>query len=205
MNLIKMNSCKRNFDKILYILIMISGFFVFILSIIQMFKDYGFKNIILVMENFVINIEESSQNCDKYISDLKSSKDLAKAKTVFNFLFSFYQVIYSFLRLKNLDKSCKIGVLFYLILFFGHVIVIAMASLIRGKYNFTDYYYFDYCFTTDNIDIIIKDESFKDEENNSNYVRKLDLAIISLNAISCGIMLFLGWMLLKSDCNSNNH
>ena len=80
-----------------------------------------------------------------------------------------------------------------------------MTSLIRGKYNFTDYYYFDYCFTTDNIDIIIKDESFKDEENNSNYVRKLDLAIISLNAISCGIMLFLGWMLLKSDCNSNNH
>ena len=57
-----MDSCKRNFDKILYILIMISGFFVFILSIIQMFKDYGFKNIISVMENFVINIEESSQN-----------------------------------------------------------------------------------------------------------------------------------------------
>jgi len=199
-----MDSCKRNFEKILYILIMISGFFVFILSIIQMSKDHGFKNIISVMGNFVINIEESSQNCDKYISDLKSSGCLAKAKTIFYFIFSFYQVIYTFLRLKNLDKSCRIGVLFYLILFFGHVVAIAMTSLIRGKYNFIDYYYFDYCFTTDNIDIIIKDESFKDGENNSNYMRKLDLAIISLNAISCGIMLFLGWMLLKSDCNSNN-
>ena len=57
-----MDSCKKNFDKILYILIMIYFFFVFILSIIQMFKDNGFKNIISVMENFVINIEESSQN-----------------------------------------------------------------------------------------------------------------------------------------------
>ena len=99
---------------------------------------------------------------------MKSSKDLAKAKTVFNFSFSFYQIVYTFLRLKNLDKSCKIGVLFYLILFFGHVVVIAMTPLIRGKYNFIDYYYFVYCFISNNIDKNIKDESFKDEENNSN-------------------------------------
>ena len=73
-----------------------------------------------------------------------------------------------------------------------------------NKYDFKDYYFFNFCFTTSSRNIIIEDESFKEEENNSNYVRKFDIAIISLNAVSCGIMIFLGSMFLKPDFKANN-
>jgi len=199
-----MDSCERVFVKIIYILIMIYGLCIFIFSTIQISKDYGYKNILSLIENFVIYLEESNEYCDKYISDIKSSIKLTKAKTILNLLFNIYRVIYSFIRIKNLDKNCKIGILFFLILFSEHIIVLSLTSAVVNEYDFKDYYHFDICFTSYNQKIIIEDESFKEEQNNSNYVRKLDLVIISLNAISSGIMVFLGWMQLKPDCNASN-
>ena len=199
-----MDSCERVFVKIIYILIMIYGLCIFIFSTIQISKDYGYKNILSLIENFVIYLEESNEYCDKYISDIKSSIKLTKAKTILNLLFNIYRVIYSFIRIKNLDKNCKIGILFFLILFSEHIIVLSLTSAVVNEYDFKDYYHFDICFTSYNQKIIIEDESFKEEQNNSNYVRKLNLVIISLNAISSGIMVFLGWMQLKPDCNASN-
>ena len=169
-----------------------------------MSKDNGFKNILSLIDNFIINFEESNDYCDKYISDIKSSKDLIKSKTIVNLIFNLYRVIYTFLRLKNLDKPCIIGVVFFIILISEHIIVLSITSAIVNKYDFKDYYYFEYCSTTYDQNKIIEDQSFKEEEKNSNYIRKLDIGIISLNAISSGIMLFLGWMLIKSDCDAYN-
>ena len=96
-----MNSCERTFVKILYILILIFGLCIFIFSTIQISKDYGYKNIISLIENFVINLKESNSYCSSYILDIKSSKKMAKAKTILNILFTIYRVIYSFMRLKK--------------------------------------------------------------------------------------------------------
>ena len=104
-----MNSCERTFLKVLYILIFIFGFCIFIFSIVQISKDYGFKNILSLIENFIINLKENNEYCDDYISDIKSSKKMAKAKTIVNLLFTIYRITYSFMRLKNLDKDCRIG------------------------------------------------------------------------------------------------
>ena len=169
-----------------------------------MSKDNGFKNILSLIDNFIINFEESNDYCDKYISDIKSSKGLIKSKTIVNLIFNLYRVIYTFLRLKNLDKPCILGIIFFIILASEHIIVLSITSAIVNKYDFKDYYYFEYCFTTYDQNKIIEDQSFKEEEKNSNYIRKLDIGIISLNAISSGIMLFLGWMLIKSDCDAYN-
>ena len=191
--------CERIILKIIYILIFTFGFCIFIFSIIQMSKGNGFKKILSLIENFVINFEESNEYCDKYISDIKSSKGLIKSKTIVNLLFNLYRVIYTFLRLKNLDKPCILGIIFFIILASEHIIVLSITSAVVNKYDFKDYNYFDYCFTTSEKNIIIEDESFKEEENNSIYMRKLDIGIISLNAISCWIMIFLGWILLRHD------
>ena len=57
--------------------------------------------------------------------------------------------------------------------------------------NFKKYYDFAECFTSYNQKIVMEDESFKEELNNSNYVKKLDLAAIGLNAVSSGIMVII--------------
>ena len=110
------------------------------------------------------------------------------------------------MRLKNLDENCQIGILLCLILFSEHIIVLSITSAVVNEYeyNFKKYHDFDLCFKSFNQKIIIEDESFKEEEKNSNYVKKLDLAIISLNAVSSGIMIFLSWIFLKADGKTDN-
>ena len=89
-----MDFCEETFLKILYILIFIFGFCIFIFSIIQMSKDSGFKNILSLIENFIIYFKESNNiRCDNYISDIKSSKKLIKAKNIVNLLVSLYRII----------------------------------------------------------------------------------------------------------------
>ena len=134
-----MNSCERAFMKILYILIFIFGLCTLIFTIIEITKDYGFKNILSLIENFISNLEITDSACDDYISDLKSSKKMAKAKTIVNLVFIIFRVIYCFFRLKNLDKFCRLGIIFFLILFSEHIIVLSITSAMvnQYKYDFT--------------------------------------------------------------------
>ena len=98
------------------LILMIPALVNFILSLIQIFNkvDYGYKDYIHIEEN-----DSFYKSCNFTLSDIseiKSFKTFAVNKTIINLLFSFSQFIYSFLRLKNNDKNCLIGVLIYFIL-----------------------------------------------------------------------------------------
>ena len=98
--------CMRNS----YMTNIFSCFCIFVLSLIQMCLGFGFKNVISIIENILDNMDNKYMyNCDNYISDIKSRTKTAKATTILNFLFYLFQFIYDILRLKYLDKSCKIG------------------------------------------------------------------------------------------------
>ena len=72
------------------------------------------------------------------------------------------------------------------------------------EYNVKELKYFGNCFITEEQNIIIEDESFKEEESNSNYMKKLDIAIICLNAASGVVMISLGCILSSRDSNADD-
>ena len=198
-----MDSFNRLILLILYILVIIIIFIIIIISIIQMKKGFGFKNILSIINNFIINFEKNNEYCNGYISEIKLAKRVAKAKTLFNLSFNLFQFIYSLIRLKNVNKFCRIGFLIWFILIIGHIAVIALTSIAIDEYNVEEYNIFVVCFSAYQRNKIIEDESFKEEENNSNYVKILDFAIIGLNCFpflfflcSCPICL--------SDCDSSD-
>ena len=53
-----MGDCCRVFIKVVYIIFFFSGFVVFIISLIQISYDYGFNNIIPILETFIDNLEK---------------------------------------------------------------------------------------------------------------------------------------------------
>ena len=167
-------------------------------------KGFGYKNIQSIIENFIINFRKANEYCDKYISQIKSKQGFAKSKTLFNLLISLYLFLYSFLRLKNIEQLCKTGIMFYLILYIGQTIVIVLTSMAMKEYNVKELKYFGNCFITEEQNIIIEDESFKEEESNSNYMKKLDIAIICLNAASGVVMISLGCILSSRDSNADD-
>ena len=72
------------------------------------------------------------------------------------------------------------------------------------EYNVKELKYFGNCFITEEQNIIIEDESFKEEESNSNYMKKLDIAIICLNTASSVVMISLGCILSSRDSNADD-
>ena len=64
---------------------------------------------------------------------------MAKAKTLFNLSFNLFQFIYSLIRLKNVNKFCRIGFLIWFILIIGHIAVIALTSIAIDEYNVEEY------------------------------------------------------------------
>jgi len=176
-----MDSLERFILLILYILFIIISFIIIIISIIQMKKGFGFKNILSIINNFIINFEKNNEYCNEYISEIKLAKRVAKAKTLFNLSFNLFQFIYSLIRLKNVNKFCRIGFLIWFILIIGHIAVIALTSIAIDEYNVEEYNIFVDCFSTYERIKIIEDKSFKEEEINFNYMINLDIAIICLN------------------------
>ena len=53
-----MDPCDKLILLILYILFIIISFIIIIISIIQMKKGFGFKNILSIINNFIINFEK---------------------------------------------------------------------------------------------------------------------------------------------------
>ena len=153
-------------------------------------KGFGFKNILSIINNFIINFEKNNEYCNEYISEIKLAKRVAKAKTLFNLSFNLFQFINSCIRLKNVNEFCRIGFLIWLILMLGHIAVIALTSIALNEYNVKEYNIFVDCFSSYQRIKIIEDKSFKEEEINFNYMINLDSAIIGLNIVP--IWFFLG-------------
>ena len=114
-----------------FIIIMIYAAGIFILSIAQLFNkgDYGYKKILSYAENFINGSGEANVYCDDYVSDLKFKIRFAKVKTIINVLYNFYLFIYSLSRVKEVEKDCRLGMLFTFILLFGNITELVLTSM----------------------------------------------------------------------------
>ena len=71
------NRCTKISMKISYIIFIICGLSIFILSLIEICKGYGFKNILSILENLEGSLDEKNNYCKEYISEIKTKKKLA--------------------------------------------------------------------------------------------------------------------------------
>ena len=194
------NLCAKTTMKVSYIIFIICGFVIFILSLIEIVKGYGYKNILSILGNFEGILGKKNNYCEEYISEIKTQKRLAQIKTMINILFNLYQFIYFLLRLKNLDKSCKIGLLFFFILLFGHVCEIILTSNSYGENDVTEY--LEKCLIINYTGLTLKeDSSFEEAKNIYNLVNKLDITIIVFIGISLLNITFAFFCLLYPDCS----
>ena len=128
--------CFKAYIIVVYIIFFFSGLLVFIISFIQLSNNYDFKNITKTVEN----LEEKNKYCDDFISYIKYKFDekIPKIKIIINLFFKLLQFIYSFLRLKNIKKGCRIGILFSIILFLGNICEVILTPKSYGYYpNFS--------------------------------------------------------------------
>ena len=75
------NLCAKTTMKVSYIIFIICGFVIFILSLIEIFKGYGYKNILSILGNFEGILGKKNNYCEEYISEIKTQKRLAQIKT----------------------------------------------------------------------------------------------------------------------------
>ena len=175
------------------LILMIPALVNFILSLIQIFNkvDYGYKDYIHIEEN-----DSFYKSCNFTLSDIseiKSFKTFAVNKTIINLLFSFSQFIYSFLRLKNNDKNCLIGVLIYFILMSENICELTLTSIAMYDFLVLPYYGGVGC------------NLFEKTQDDYKFINNLDIAIIFIISISLFYLLFIGWLKqISKDCDSND-
>ena len=196
--------CQKKCMRNSYMTNIFSSFCIFVLSLIQMCLGFGFKNVISIIENILNNMDNKYMyNCDNYISDIKSRTKTAKATTILNFLFYLFQFIYSVLRLKNLDKSCKIGILFCIIIYIGNCVSIIITLLAAISQEIDHYDKENYCIPKNNENLSFENEAFDEAKNISNLVRYLYIAIYLLIYVICFTFIYLNCHTIAFDRDAN--
>ena len=200
----KISPNKRKTVRNSYIIIIFCSFFIFVLSLIQISENFGFKNVITIFKNILDNMEKKYiYNCDNYISDIRSRIKFAKATIILNFLFYLFQFIYSVLRLKNLDKSCKIGILFCIIIYIGNCVSIIITLLAAISQEIDHYDKENYCIPKNNENLSFENEAFDEAKNISNLVRYLYIAIELLIYVICFTFIYLNCHTIAFDRDAN--
>ena len=174
---------------------------VFIISFIQLSNNYDFKNITKTVEN----LEEKNKYCDDFISYIKYKFDekIPKIKIIINLFFNLLKFIYYFLRLKNIKKGCRIGILFSIILFLGNICEVILTPISYGYYPQFRYFSFEdlekcldeeYKYKINDVKI-----SINEAENNFNLIEKLDFVIIAFCSLC--LSFFLVPVFVRPDCD----
>ena len=202
-----------------FIIIMIYAAGIFILSIAQLFNkgDYGYKKILSYTENFINGSGEANAYCDDYVSDLKFKIRFAKVKTIINVLYNFYLFIYSLSRVKEVDKDCRLGMLFSFILLFGNLTELVLTSMAFDYFDsmndnntgcYKTYYKDGYnpypynYYYGDGYEYLFDNNSIRRLKDVSSWVIELDKGIIVICAISVIPIFYLFFALLCEDCDS---
>ena len=153
---------KRKTVRYSYIIIIFCSFCIFVISLIQICVISIIKHILDNMDKKYINI------CGNDISDMRSRIKLEIATIILNFLFYLFQFIYCVLRFKNLDKSCKIGILFCIIINIGNFvsIIITLIAAISEEIHLYDKE--NNCIPKNNENLSFENEAFDKANNISN-------------------------------------
>ena len=163
-------------------LVMCFAFLIFVLSSIQLGNktDYGYKDEIAELkERKNYYYQGKLQNYDSLISDLKFHKRLAMAKTLVNWFYNLFVIIYGISRFKKLDAGCKLGIYFSLFLMIGYV----------AEFLLT---FFSYKFS-------IKNTSKKDF-----WIIQIDIAIICFISFSLVFIIIILVYFFINDCGTSN-
>ena len=205
--------------KAAFIIIMIYASGIFILSIAQLFNkgDYGYKKILSYIENFIDELDEENIYCEDYLSEIKFQKNFAKVKTIINVLYNFYLFIYGLSRFKEIEETCRLGMLFSFILLLGNISELVLTTLAfdyfdtllgdsncyktknRQVYNPYGNYYENYDYS---YEYLFESNSIRRLKDVSPWVIELDKGIIVLSAASVIPIFYLFFALLCQDCDS---
>ena len=183
-----MGSEDANFGiKLSFILISIFLSINIILSIIQLTNKggYGYNGILSMLDDNPKLLDINKKKCDLYISDIKSKIKFAKTKTMLILIYNAFYIIYGIMRLKGIEKGCKIGILFFIIIILGFVCELVFSSVSLNFYNKTKYdsSIFKNCNRLDDA-FWISEDIFDGAKKMTKWVIEMDRAVISFICIS---------------------
>ena len=173
--------------RLTFVLLLIFVSINLLLSILQLINkgDYGYKGILSMLYDYPILLELNQKECNTLISDITSKINFSKIKTIVVIIFNGLIIVRAIIRLKYLEKGCKFGIFFMVLLFLGFFGELTVASISLDYYNKTKYDSdkFKKCNSLDSNFFITKD-IFDEAKTVAKWVIKLDKAIISLICFS---------------------
>ena len=147
-------------------------------------KGYGYDELLSMLDNNQLLLEINQKKCDEYIKDIKSKKNISKAKTIITLIYNSIALLFIVIRIKNLRVNCLFDILISVYLMAGFIIELVIVSLSLSYYNQTDYDSdnFKKC-NIFNDTLLISEEIFEEAFIESQWVIKIDKGIISIVCI----------------------
>ena len=147
-------------------------------------KGYGYDELLSMLDNNQLLLEINQKKCDEYIKDIKSKKNISKAKTIITLIYNSIALLFIVIRIKNLRVNCLFDILISVYLMAGFIIELVIVSLSLSYYNQTDYDSdnFKKCNIL-NDTLLISEEIFEEAFIESQWVIKIDKGIISIVCI----------------------
>ena len=194
--------------QVTFIVIIIFASINLILSILQLTNknDYGYKGILSMIEENQIILSIKESECDEYVSDINSKKNFAEIKTLIILIINALKIIHASVRLKNVEKGCKIGILFLVMFIVGFFCELIIASMNLDFFNKTKYtsYNFEKCNKFEDA-LLINEDIFDGAKSAYKWVIKIDKAIISFICFSLlPLMVNSCFLMIEYDSKAKN-
>ena len=180
---------------------------ILVVSVIQLMNEegYGYNGILTLINSHPFLLDINGNECNEYISNIKSKRTISKVKTIINIAFNSFLILYALFRIRYHDKKCKFGAFISILIIIGYFVSLIFTGLSMTKYKKTKYdsedlkecnYYIDSYYIKENI--------FNKYKALSQLVARLDIAVIALICVSFFPMIVGSCYNLIGDCDGDD-
>ena len=180
---------------------------ILVISVIQFMNEegYGYNGILTLINSHPFLLDINGNECNEYISNIKSKRTISKVKTIINISFNSFLILYVLFRIRYPDKKCKFGAFISFLIIIVYFVSLIFTGLSMTKYKKTKYdsddlkecnYYIDSYYIKENI--------FNKYKTLSQLVAKLDIVVITLICVSFFPMIVGSCYILVADCDGKN-